>query len=404
MLTGVLYYSNLVERVTPDTMQSPVWALLVLTVYFAVQRQSLFFWLLSGILSGIAFITKYQVIVLWIPMSLSLLLSYNGRSQLKTAGPWLAVIAALIVTIPHLLWLHQNDYPGFKYFSETYVINKTTTSTYWTDHFKYPFEFAVSNLGNIILLCFVGWPLFRMLKAGQNPLILIPRQPSDFKTLYLYCVALGPIIVTLIVGLISGKPMIPRWGTPYFAWLPLLMLVTLNRDINKKRFNTIIKISLFLGLLLWSLRTVYLYYKPYITTDYWKADEFAPAKSAMNKAEELWNNEYNYPLPFIGGDHYHVISMLANGTQAAIPFSNLNPSSSQWMSELEFRKKGGIIVYETNQPNKYLTEIVSKRYPTANYLGTFKFRPFVPEDIKDPTLSVVEFYLLPPEGAPEKTL
>ena len=74
------------------------------------------------------------------------------------------------------------------------------------------------------------------------------------------------------------------------------------------------------------------------------------------------------------------------------------------MSELEFRKKGGIIVYETNQPNKYLTEIVSKRYPTANYLGTFKFRPFVPEDIKDPTLSVVEFYLLPPEGAPEKTL
>ena len=33
LLTGVLHYSNQVERVTPDTMQSPVWALLALTAF-----------------------------------------------------------------------------------------------------------------------------------------------------------------------------------------------------------------------------------------------------------------------------------------------------------------------------------------------------------------------------------
>ena len=393
MLSGVLYYSNLVERVTPDTMQSPIWAMLALSIYFAVHRNSLILWMISGALAGVGFLTKYQIAVFIAPIAIPFLITHQGRQSLKSPGPWLATLVAFVIISPHIHWLYKHDFPALQYFNDHYIASNGEVVSSWLNHFRYPFDFALSNLGNIILLAIIGWPLYKLTPTSTRS-----GHFFQFKTLYLYSIALGPLLVTLLFGLINGEQMVPRWATPYFAWLPLLILFPLNRAIDSHSFLKVVINCLFVSFLVLGLRTTYIYFKPYYKDDYWRADEYAPSKMTLKKAEELWNEHYSYPLPFIGGDHYHAISLSANSTRKLIPFSNLSNSESPWfMTEQEFRSKGGIIVNEINRETRWIKEKISKDYSNAIYLGTYLFRPFVPHDINNVIHSEVEFYLLKPE-------
>ena len=397
MLSGVLYYSNLVERVTPDTMQSPVWAMLALTVFLAVHRNSLTFWLLSGVLAGVGFLTKYQMAVFIVPLATPFLFTRPGRHSLSTSGPWLAILAALLIISPHIHWLYEHNFPALQYLKDHYIARNNEIPSIWLSHLKNPFDFALSNLGNVILLAFVGWPLFKLPRRRTNQASTEYQQFSRFKILYLYSIALGPLLVTLLFGLINGEQLVPRWATPYFSWLPLLILFQLNKEIDVHSFVKIIITCLILSLLVVGLRTTYIYFKPYYKNDYWQADEYAPSKLTLKKAEELWSKYYAQPLPFIGGDHYHAISLAANSTNNIVPFSNLSSGESPWMTDQDFRNKGGIIVNEINRQPKWIKDKISKDYPKAIYLGTYSFRPFVPDDIEEAIHSKVEFYLLKPQ-------
>lgn len=394
MLTGVLYYSNQVERVTPDTIQGPVWALLALTFYFAVIRERTGLWVFTGILAGIGFLTKYQIFVLLPPLALSLLFTTVGHKALKSPGPWIAALTAIIVTIPHLIWMHEHDYPALEYFARSYI--EDSSGGGWLNHLKAPWRFALSNLGNVILLPLIAWPLYSATRQAA-PALSSDYGQDQFKRVYLFCLALGPMLLSLVMGAINGKDMVPRWATPYFAWLPLYLLVWLNRDISRKAFKRVVITSLCVGLTLWSLRTGYLYYKPYIKNDYWQADEFVPAREAMETAEALWQEEYSSPLPYLGGGHYHVMALTSHSEDGTVPFSNLDPESSPWMSEADFLQAGGIIALEENRKD-FSRDIIEKKYSQLEFLGTYHFRPYVPDDLENVKFSVVSYFLLRPEG------
>ncbi len=391
MLTGVLHYSNRVERMTPDTMQSPIWALLALSFFLAVERQNLRYWLATGILAGIAFLTKYQLIVLVIPLFFALLWSKKRPIIWQSPGPWLAALTGFVITLPHLIWLYNNNFPAFHYVKDHYASGIFVDPKSWEMHILAPLEFSLNALGYILLILFVMWPLFKARKTDHKNIL----NRKDFKHLYLISLALGPTLLTILVGFFNGEKLIPRWTTPYFAWLPLFILVTLRREISDSLFRRISVRCFILAITLWSLRIGYLYQKPYKSHDYWTASETTPAEASMMKAELLWKMRYEEPLPYLGGSHYHVMAMTFYASGKTIPFSNLNIENSLWMKEDDFRKKGGIIAFE--QGDESLNEdAILTRYPTLLSMGTFKFRPRVPDDMKDVTYSTVTYYLLPP--------
>ncbi|MGB1271005.1 MAG: hypothetical protein ACPG5T_02935, partial [Endozoicomonas sp.] len=132
--------------------------------------------------------------------------------------------------------------------------------------------------------------------------------------------------------------------------------------------------------------------------DYWQADEFIAAREMMAKAEQLWGQVSDSPLPYLGGVHYHIMGMTAYTRQNTIPFSNLTPSQSLWLNEKDFRKKGGIIVVEEGVDDAAIVQKrLEKDYPQARYLGTFQFRPKIPFEIENMKHSTIAYYLLEPE-------
>ena len=392
LLQGVLFYSNRVERVTPDTIQAPVWALLVLTFYFAVTRQSLVYWLLTGFLAGLAILAKYQAVVLFFPLLMILFITAEGRRNLKTPGPWLAALLGLLVIAPHIQWLIEHDFAAVGYLDSTYVNREQPRVIKdWSDRLVHPASFSLNSFNNVLPLLLLCIPLYRGAKLGVKY--------GDFKRRFLTSVALGPFLLTLVFGLFTGEDLISRWATPYFMWLPLYLLMLVKPDITYKRFRSLAVSCLILGLVFCSLRTSYQLFKPLYNEKHWSSSEYFPAKQEMAYAEALWAEHYDYPMPYIGGLHYHIAEIVPYKTDPVIPYLGLNPAESLWMNPDDFRRYGGLILIRLEkQETSEVLERLRSDYPEAEYLGQKAFKPVSRLSV-EPTLNyVTDYYLIRPSS------
>jgi hypothetical protein len=71
-------------------------------------------WLLWGCLLGLAGLSKYTAIFMALASGLCLL-SVHGLRILRTPWPWLAVLLALLMVSPVLVWNAQQDWISFRY-------------------------------------------------------------------------------------------------------------------------------------------------------------------------------------------------------------------------------------------------------------------------------------------------
>ena len=71
-------------------------------------------WLLLGLLLGLAGLSKYTAVSLIITVILALTFSKQLR-QLRSLGPWLALLTGLLLIMPVLYWNYRHDWISFLY-------------------------------------------------------------------------------------------------------------------------------------------------------------------------------------------------------------------------------------------------------------------------------------------------
>jgi dolichol-phosphate mannosyltransferase len=95
---------------TPDVPMIFFWMLSVTLVLDVVHTPQVTRWLLLGAVLGLGMLAKYSFGVLPLSLLIVFLLNRRGRELLRTPGPWLAVLAAVVTLIPHVLWLARHEY------------------------------------------------------------------------------------------------------------------------------------------------------------------------------------------------------------------------------------------------------------------------------------------------------
>jgi 4-amino-4-deoxy-L-arabinose transferase-like glycosyltransferase len=98
----------------PESVLVPL-ALLVAHATVSVLRWgSLREWLLLGVVLGLAGLAKYTAVTLAATVALSLLLAGRVR-DLRTAGPWLALLVAAAIVSPVVIWNAAHDWVSIRY-------------------------------------------------------------------------------------------------------------------------------------------------------------------------------------------------------------------------------------------------------------------------------------------------
>src|SRR5580704_15268767 len=105
---GLHYFNYTAAKFNHDVAQLPLWALAGYAYHRALRGRRPAAWLVLGASVGLAVWAKYFVVVLALPLGLFLLIDREARQALRTPGPYLALLAALVVAAPHLIWLAQH--------------------------------------------------------------------------------------------------------------------------------------------------------------------------------------------------------------------------------------------------------------------------------------------------------
>ena len=115
-------------------------------------------WIILGILFGLAGMSKYTAVTLVIS-TIIILIHQHHWSLIKTKGPWLSVIIALIIISPVFYWNATHDWISFLYqLHRTGSHNEWAGSTVWSGQ-----TFLAAQIGQMLsygpIFYLLGWGL-----------------------------------------------------------------------------------------------------------------------------------------------------------------------------------------------------------------------------------------------------
>jgi hypothetical protein len=91
------------------------WVACAALVLRARRQGTLRSWCLAGAVAGVALLSKHSAWILITSIGAALLFDSRERRQLLNAGPWLALVLALTVASPNLLWDAARGFPSLTF-------------------------------------------------------------------------------------------------------------------------------------------------------------------------------------------------------------------------------------------------------------------------------------------------
>ena len=108
LASGTLPFWGVV--VETDTLEPLAWLTIAICVIRAEKDDEPRWWLAAGAIGGIAFLAKYTVALYLVSIALGLLATPQRR-LLARWQPWAAVLVAIAIAAPNLLWQAANGWP-----------------------------------------------------------------------------------------------------------------------------------------------------------------------------------------------------------------------------------------------------------------------------------------------------
>ena len=211
MTEAALYYGLLMAKVAPDVAMIPFATAMLWSLVRLAESDDGRWWLAAGLFGGLALLSKLTVVLI-IPAILVFMLLPDWRMRwLKSPYPWLAILVALAVSSPVMIWNATHDWVSFKF----QFVRVTA-----------PHAFSLSTFGDFFGLQFaqVGFVLFPVLVSACVLTLWRGVRRRDPVELLLSLSVLVPFSyflwrsLTLRVG--------DTW--PMFVWPPAIAVAAIN--------------------------------------------------------------------------------------------------------------------------------------------------------------------------------
>lgn len=368
VLEGVLFYNINSFNFTPDTLQSPLWALLSLFFYQALTQQKLKFWLLTSLLAALCLCTKYQAMLLFLPMVLLCCIHPLARKSFSKPGLYYAMALFFLLITPHCIWLAQHDFISLTYasnISAEYTHNKNPM-----DRLLYPLSFVMNTGLDIVGVLILLWPFYK--KDRETSLTI-----TSFQTQFLFFLGLGPLILSFLLCCFTGDYFPPRWATPYFFALGILAMAYLKPSVSPTQWKKFI-----LTLIVWSFLLFFARMSSLIVFQRPSSDAFLPTQEIALALSQLWQEKYHKPLPFVAGSHYLVAGIVPYLPNHPLPYFDWSSKESPWIREQKMVNQGGLFVWDKNgyyswdkesKAHRQLPKSIHQRFPRLILAPDFIF-------------------------------
>ena len=334
-LEGVQYYNFHALDFNDNVLELSFWALIVWFFYRAINPVSVeqdtrayFLW---GLCSAVGMMVKYYTIVLIIPLLLVTLYCQEYRHCWRTPAFYGAGVLALGLMMPHIVWLVQHDF-----ITITYAIGRLNhASSFWWHHWYYPVQFGIDQ-------CMNAAPMLLTLL----PVVSIRRRTNAAKVMvaaYDYCfvcaVALGPLLTTLLISMVTGGKLHAGWGQPLLSYWGLLLMLIWQPVLTVQQIGRFVCWLVSLTIL-----AVGIYAVAFVRGAEPSSANF-PGQYLANYVTQTWQQRYHQPLGIVAGSRFLVTNVAFYSPDHPKTYLDANPAFSPWLNDKLIMIHGGAFVW-----------------------------------------------------------
>lgn len=229
--------------ITTDAPLLFYWALTSYLFVRALKTNHIVIWLLAGLAGGFGLLSKYTMIFLLFGFLIYLLSHKERRKVFCSSGIWLAMLVAVVVFSPNLVWNYNHDFISFQHTSEISQLDK---------HLFHPEKFFEFFAGQFLVFGPITmWILLRYsLHFTPNPELKTKASNHLDVNWLLICIGAPIFLVICSQALLSHAHV--NWAVPTYVSASLLVAYQLLQSNSRKFLLTAIGINLLIGALFYA--------------------------------------------------------------------------------------------------------------------------------------------------------
>ena len=286
LLEGIYFYNFTSAEFNVNVCQLPFWALTVFYCWKGSQNNKISDWLLFGFFAALGVLSKYLFIYLLIAVDIYLFyLIINKKFNFKC---FYSLITFILVLLPHLIWLIDNNYKTIDYAIFRSLDDPLTGigDSKFLDHIFYPLIFLGKQIG--ILIPFLI--MFSILIFKFKPKINF----KDKKLLFLVLINITPIVLIFLTSLFTGTRIRTMGMTPFYLYFGVLLVYIFQKNINFKK----IKYFIYLFMFIFILSPMAYYFTSTSQSD--KRTDY-PGRKISQKIQKQWDNNFSNKIEIVVG-------------------------------------------------------------------------------------------------------
>ena len=288
LLEGVYFYNFTTPELNAFLCQFPFLSATVFYCWKSIKTNDSNSWFIFGIFAALAALTYY--LSFYLLAAIGLFFIYVIFKEKKFNNKYLiALISFIIVISPHFFWIADNNFISIRYaFFRSFQDPLTEVSNFqFLDHIYYPLIFLVKQIGLMI-------PVFIMLFFLLNN-FKVKINFKDKKLMFLFFIAVVPIILMFLTSLVAGIRIRTMWMTSFYLFIGVFLVYLFEAKINLKKFKNFFLSFVFLFIFSPILYCVVSYTQIDKRTDY-------PGKKISLIVQEKWNSNFLNKIEVVAGD------------------------------------------------------------------------------------------------------
>ena len=289
LIESIYFYNFTSPEFNVNVCQLPFWSL---TVYFSwriynskeIKFNDCF---LIGLFAALGFLSKYLFVYLLVSIDLLFIYLIFVKKDKKFDFKYLITVEVfLIVLVPHLIWLNNNEF-----ITVTYGLARTgLEQSSLIDHIKFPLIFLIKQIGLLIPFLILVLLLIKKIKFKFNF--------KDKKLLFILAINIFPILLMFLTSVITGSKIRTMWMTPFYLFFGTLFVYIFQAQINFKKLKPFMVGFIFLFFLSPILYAYVSISKDDKRTDY-------PGKEIAIKTQYAWDQQFKSKINVVYGNEWN---------------------------------------------------------------------------------------------------
>ena len=284
IISGIYFYNFTTPEFNVNVSQLPFWAFSVYFFWKSINLNKKIDWILLGFFSALGFLSKYLFIYLIVSFFIYFIFNFKKLKKL-IPNCLLSSLIFLILLIPHLIWLFENNFVTI-----FYGLNRSgLTDFHIANHFINPIIFLIKQI--LILIPFLIMFLAILKKFKFEFKI------NNKKIFFLISINLIPFLLILLTSIVTGAKIRTMWMTPFYLFLGTLFLEIFRKNIELKKIK-----KFFYFFLLFFILSPSLYLGVSIL-DQTKRTDY-PGKEIARLVQNKWDDNFVNDIKIVVGDEW----------------------------------------------------------------------------------------------------